>query len=112
VQPRLADDLLLHQRHFLERQLDAQVAAGHHDGVRRVEDAAEIPEGRVLLDLGHELGRAGHQRPELLHVLGPAHEREGDIVHPERRRLRHVFEVLLGERRRAHLDAGKIHPLV
>ena len=62
--------------------------------------------------LAMSLVRARHQRAELLDVLGPADERERDVVHADRGGLGHVLEVLLGQRRRAHLDPGKVHPLV
>ena len=54
----LADEPLLGQRHLLERQLHAQVAPRHHDGVGRLQDALDVPERRVLLDLGDDPHRA------------------------------------------------------
>jgi hypothetical protein len=50
--------LLLNQGDFLEWKLDSEITAGHHDGVRRVQDAAEVLDGRVFLDLGHQLHAA------------------------------------------------------
>ena len=112
VQARLADDLLLDQGHFLERELHPEIAARHHDGVRRVQDAAQILERGVLLDLGDQLHPPWHQRAQLLQVLRPAHEGERDVVDAQRHRLLDVLDVLLGQRWRADLDAGQIHPLV
>ena len=40
--PGGADDALLHHRHLLRRQLDAEVAARHHDAVADVEDGLQI----------------------------------------------------------------------
>ena len=51
---------LLHQRHLLERHLDAEVAAGHHDAVEGADDLVEVLDGLRLLDLGDD-GQA--QRP-------------------------------------------------
>ena len=50
---------LLDERHFLERQLHAEITSRHHDGVRRVENSAEVLERGVLLDLGDQLHPRG-----------------------------------------------------
>jgi len=71
---RLANQPLLDQRHLLEGQLDAEVAAGHHHRVGSAEDALQVVERRRLFDLGHELHRRRHQAAQLRHVLGAAHE--------------------------------------
>ena len=71
-----------------------------------------LPEGGVLFDLRDQLGAAGDERPQLFDVLGPAHERERDVVHAPLDGALYVFQVLFRERRRAHLDAGEVHPLV
>ena len=55
---------------------------------------------------------ARHQGAQLLHVLRPAHEGERDVVDAQRHGLLDVFDVLFGQRRRAHLDAGQVHALV
>ena len=56
---------LLHQRHLLERQLHAEVAAGHHDAVERVDDLVEVVDRLRLLDLGDD----GQPHALLVHDL-------------------------------------------
>src|ERR1051325_7108568 len=48
------DDALLRERHFLEWQLDAEIAASHHHGVTGHHDRLDVLERRVLFDLGHD----------------------------------------------------------
>ena len=45
---------LLHQRHLLQRQLDAEIAAGDHDPVERAHDGLEIGDRFRLLELGDD----------------------------------------------------------
>ena len=52
----------LHERHVLERQLDAEVAAGDHDAVERVDDLGQVLDGLRLLDLGE------HRQADALRV--------------------------------------------
>ena len=112
MQAGLADDLLLHERHFLERQLDAEITPRHHDRIGSVQDATEVAEGRVFLDLRDQLGAAGHQGPQLIQILGPADKRQRDIVHAPLDGALNVVQVLLGQRGRTHFDTGEIHALV
>ena len=49
--PRAQHQLLLRDRHRLRRQLDAQVAARHHDPARRIEDLVDAGQRLRLLDL-------------------------------------------------------------
>jgi hypothetical protein len=112
VQARFPDDLLLNQGNFLEGKLHSQIATGHHDGIRGIQNPAQILQGGVLLDLRDQLEAPRNERPQLFHVLGAANEGKRDVVHAERNRLLHVFYILIGQRRGTHLDAGKVHPLV
>ena len=109
---RQRDDLLLRKRNLLEWQLDAEIAARHHDGVRRQHDALDVRERRVLLDLRDNQQPLGNEGAQQLHVLRAAHEAEREVIHVLVDRERDVGAILLGQRRRAHEDAGKIHPLV
>ena len=73
----------LRDRHGLDRNLDAEVAARDHDAVGGGDDGVEFDQRLVLLDLGddrHALVAFGHERLNALDVLGGAHERERDIV--------------------------------
>ena len=46
--------LLLQERHVLERALHAEVAAGDHEAVERVDDLVEVVDRLRLLDLGDD----------------------------------------------------------
>ena len=50
----LLDGALLHERHVLERHLDAEVAAGDHDAVEGLDDLVEVVDRLRLLDLGDD----------------------------------------------------------
>ena len=56
----LLDDLLLQERHLLERALHAEVAAGDHEAVEGVDDLVEVVDRLRLLDLGDD---REHRRP-------------------------------------------------
>ena len=88
-------------RHLLERQLDAEVAARDHHAVGRADDALDVLERRVLLDLGDDEHLLRDQRAQLGDVLGAAHEAEREVVELLLDGERDVLAVLLGDRRRA-----------
>ena len=109
------DRALLHDRHRLERQLDAEVAARDHDRVERLGDLLERVDGLRLLDLGDD----GHPPADLVHDLvhardvgGVAHERQGDEVGTELEAPPQVGLVLVGERRHVDRHAGQVDALV
>ncbi len=82
------DGVLLHDRHRLERKLDAEVAAGDHDRVERVDDRLEVVDRLRLLDLRDDRDAAPLLLHDLVHaddVVGVAHERQGDEVDAEAR---------------------------
>ena len=57
------DHPLLRQRHLLEGELHAQVAARHHGGGGDLEDGLEVLERQPLLDLHHHERAAGGDAP-------------------------------------------------
>ena len=61
--PGELDGALLHQRHLLERQLHAEVAARDHDAVEGQHDRLEVVDRLGLLDLGDHRQRARPPRP-------------------------------------------------
>ncbi len=109
---RFADQPLLDERHLLERQLDAEVTTRHHHGIRHGYDLFEIVERSRLLDFRHEFRGAAGEGAELLDVLGPADETQREVVDADLQGILHVLPILLGERRRRHLDPGEVHSLV
>ncbi len=101
-------------RHFLRRDLDAEIAARHHDPVGRVHDRVEPLEGLAFLDLrDEERGRAARvdDLPRARHVGGAPHEGEGDGVHAEREAEREIAAVLLREGCARDPGAGKVESL-
>eukprot|EP00964_Phaeocystis_antarctica_P006359 scaffold3454_cov68-Phaeocystis_antarctica.AAC.1 len=83
----LCDHHLLRDEDLLRGDLDAEVAARHHDAVRLLEDGVEVAHALVVLDLGDDLdalargGVGRHQaRAHLLHVARLADERGEDHV--------------------------------
>src|SRR3954453_20393121 len=108
---RGAGDALLQARHLLERHLDAEVAAGDHDGVVGVEDVVEPADRLRLLELRHdERAPACHLAP-LRHVLRPRDEGHADPVDAGVDRRFEVGAVLLGHGRDRDLGVGQVHAL-
>ena len=97
---RAPDELLLDDRHLLERQLNAEVAAGDHHRVGGPRDVVEVVDGGPRLDLGddRQRGRAG-ERAQLADVVGASDEGLRQVVGAERRGARGATTVLLGQRR-------------
>jgi hypothetical protein len=82
----LADDLLLDVRHVLERHVDAEVAARDHHRVDLGQDARQVVDDLVPLELGDDGQVGGGFVPqELAHLVDigrRAHERDRDVVDP------------------------------
>ena len=76
------DHLLLHDRHLLDAQLDAEVAARDHHAVGGAHDLLRALHGLRLLDLGDQ--RQPRVAADELDVLGAAHERQRDQVDADR----------------------------
>src|SRR5690606_2222698 len=69
-----ADHALLQARDGFERQFDAEVAAGNHDGVGELYDFFEAIDGLGLFDLGHDAGAALDDLAHVDDVFGALHE--------------------------------------
>ena len=108
----LPDQLLLNQGHLLERELNAEIAPGHHDAVGGVEDGGQMLEGGVLLDLGNQLDVFGDQPAEPFDILRAADEAHPEIVGAEFGGPNRVLAVLLGQGRGGHFDPREVHSLV
>ena len=110
-----ADDVLLNGGNLLRRQLDAQVAAGHHDGVGGGEDGVQVLDGLGLFQLGDDPGFAAVGRDAIAHqadILRGAHEGDGDGVHAVLQRELKILGVLFRQRGHAHRNAGQVDALV
>ena len=112
---RVEDDPLLEERHDLDADLDAQVAAGDHDRVRLLEDRGQRVDRLRLLDLGDHVGVDAGLLDQLLEVAdvgGRAHERERDEVDAEPECELEVVRVLSSQGRNRHRNARNVHALV
>ena len=97
------DKLALDQRDRLWGQLDAKVAAGDHDAVRRVQNTADVGECLRGLDLRDDVGPPTAVIDELsqvAHILRPANEGQGEKIDSEAEGEGSVFAILVGQRRR------------
>ena len=106
---------LLDDRDLLERQLDAEVAAGHHHPVEGLHDAREVLHGLGLLHLGQDRDPPTdlvHDRVHVLDIGRTAHERQEDHVDADAQRPAQVVLVLLRQRRHAHGHPGQVDALV
>ena len=108
---RGARDLLLDAGHFLERHLDAEIAARDHQRVGEVHDLGEARHRLRLLDLGHHGRAAARDLLGLRDVLRPLDERQRDPVDAGIEAGFEVGAVLLGQRREADRGVGQAHAL-
>lgn len=112
----LADHLLLRVRHLLGRNLDAQVAAGHHHAAGVGEDVVEVLDAQRALDLGVDgdviAAVLVADLADLLDALAVADERGGDGVDAKLAAKDDVLAVALGDGGQGDVDAGDVHALV
>ncbi len=94
-----------------ERDLDAEVAARHHDDVGRADDVVEVVDRGLVLDLGDDFRRrlpVLEKKAEQLDVVGLADERQRDEIDAFLEADERVAAVLFGERREVHVHAGQV----
>ena len=112
---RLPDDLLLDQRHVLQRHVHAQVPARDHHRVDRFEDAGKVGDRLVALELGDERDPRAERR-EIVTDLGDvgrrADERHGHEVDAVLDAEAKVLAVLVRQARRRERDARERDALV
>ena len=109
------DEHLLDDRHLLQRDLHAQVAAGHHDAVAHAQDLVDVLHALHVFDLGDD-GHIGAAQgaEELAHVqnvLRTAGEGGGDEVHAVLDAEGDVLAVLGAEVRHAEVHVGDVDAL-
>ncbi len=95
------DQVFLDQRHVFEPDLDAEVAARHHDAVGGQHDVVDVFERFVLFDLGHDRNAFAalvHERTHALDVGRAAHERDAHPVDAGVEAEGEMFEVAIGHR--------------
>ena len=97
----LVDDGLLQARQLRIPHLNAQVTARHHHYVGGFDDALQVGDRLVTLDLRHDPGftaRFAHELPRQLDIGGIARERHGDVINFLLRAELDVLAVPVGER--------------
>ena len=104
-----AGHLLLQPRHLLERHLDPEVAARHHQCIGELQDLAEPMHGLRLLDLGHDGGAAARDLLRLGDVFRALDEGERHPVDAGVERSIEIGAVLLRQRRERHRRVGKAY---
>ncbi len=105
---------LLHERHLLDRQLDAEVAARDHDAVGRVDDLLAVGRRLRLLDLGdqgHVRAAGGEVLAHRVEVLAAAHEREREVVQVHLEACVDQRDVLRAHGRQRHRHVGQVEAL-
>ena len=107
--PGELEQLLLHDRHARDRQLDAEVAARHHHAVGDLQDLLGALHRLRLLHLRDQ--RQARVLAHELDVLGRLHERQRHHVHADRLAVAQQLEILLGHRRQGGDRAGDVQPL-
>ena len=110
----LLDDTPLGIGNRLGGKLHTQVAAGHHDAVRRLDNLVDVVQTLLVLDFRDNLNRAPVRVENLLHgghVAGAAHERVGDEVNVVVHGPLDEAAVLLRNRRKVNRDARHVDAL-
>mmetsp|Transcript_69386 Transcript_69386/g.167831 ORF Transcript_69386/g.167831 Transcript_69386/m.167831 type:complete len:516 (+) Transcript_69386:274-1821(+) len=114
----LCDHRLLREEDLLRRDLDAEVAARHHDAVRLRQDRVEVAHALVVLDLRDDPDLLAHNRvccdeagAHVLHVARLTDERGEDHIDSLRHAELQVGLVLLRERGKVDVDVGQVAPL-
>ena len=107
-----ADHALLQARNGFERQLDAEVAAGHHDGIAQLDDLFETLDGLGLFDLGHDASATLDDLAHVDDVFGALHEAEGDPVGLGLEAFEQIGMVLFGEGAGGQQRIGQGHALL
>ena len=104
-----ARHLLLHARHFLERHLDAEIAARHHQRVGEVENVVQSRHRLRLFDLGHHRSAAARDLLCFGYVFRPLDEGERDPIDAGIERCFEISEVLRRQRGDRNDGIGQAH---
>ena len=97
--------------HALERHLDPEIAARHHQGVGQVEDLVQPGHRLRLLDLGHHHGAPAGDLLGLGDILRPLDERQRHPVDAGVERGLEIGAVLRGQRRERDHGVGQADAL-
>ena len=101
----------LHEGHFLDRHLHAEVAARHHDAIGRLQDLIEVLQGSGALDLGDDEGLPAARCGGGAHGLDVRRRLDERLAHGVHALLQRELEagaVVLGEGADAQVDARQV----
>ena len=107
--------MLLNHRDIFERHFHAEVAARHHDAVRRFEDLLDVVYALDGLYFGNDAHAAvvGHKNvTDVLNVLGRAREGGRDEIVTHAAAELNVGAVLPTDKGHRQVGAGEVHALV
>jgi len=111
----MAISFVLGSEHLGGRDLDAEIATGHHNTIRLLEDLGEVVEALAVFDLGNDLDPGplrAQDRPDIPDVLRAADEGGKDHVDIVLDTKTQVVLVLLGQGRQIHIGVGQVDALL
>ena len=101
----------MQRRHLCDRQLDAQIAARHHDALRRLDNLVQIGQRGRFLDLRQYGGAALRQRHSLFDVRGALHKGQSQPVDAKLAGEFQIRLVLVGKRGQRQHHVRHVHAL-
>src|SRR5581483_10615958 len=104
-------DPALDDRQFFVRDLDAEIAARHHDAVGLLDDGIEVFDGFLVFDLRDDqrtTRRFPDERLELPNVPRGAHERKRNEIDADFQAEFHIGFILRSKGGKADFDAGQV----
>ena len=108
------DDLLLDDRHVLQRDLHAHIAAGDHDPVRCLDNAVNIVDSLLVLYLRDDIDLLpailAQELPDLFHIIRCPRKRSRDKVKALLDAEQDILPVLFTDKRHADIISRKVDP--
>ena len=109
------DDVLLDAGQLGKVDLNAQIAAGHHDGISSSQNAVDVVHALTVLDLGDDADIGiilVEQVADIVHILCGAHEGSSDEVKALLCAKDDIVAVALAHIRHGQMHAGHIDTLL
>ncbi len=106
------DDAPLDDWKVFHGAFDPQIAACHHDRIGFADDFIEVPDGELILNFGDNMrltSVAFEDLAEDVDIIAFSAKREGYEVDAHFCAEGNICEILFGQRREVHLDAGEIN---
>ena len=103
--------MLLNSGNLFQRHLHAEIAARHHQGIRKIKDLVETGYGLRLLDFCHHHGAAARDLLGLGDVVGALDEGERDPINARVKSRFEIGSVLGGERSKPYRAVGQTDTL-